>query len=106
MGRTVLKLYRRLTYWLQHRRHEADLAEEIQFHRRLKERELTEAGVPAIQAAAATNRAMGNTTYLREEARAVWIWPWLESVWQDLAYTVRNLRRQPGFALLAVTVLA
>jgi hypothetical protein len=30
-------------------------------------------------------REMGNITHAREDARAVWIWPWLQSVWQDVA---------------------
>jgi predicted permease len=51
-------------------------------------------------------RQLGNVTLMREESRAVWIWPWLESVWQDAAYAVRNLRRKPGFTLVAVLALA
>ena len=102
----MLKFFRRLTYWIWRREHEADLSEEIEFHRRMKQRELLDEGLPASGAAAAAIRALGNTTYMREEARAVWIWPWLESVWQDLAYAMRSIRRQPGFALLSIGVLA
>jgi hypothetical protein len=46
-----------------------------------------------------------NTTLAREDARAVWIWPWLESVTQDARYAVRNLRAQPGFAAIAILTL-
>jgi len=35
----------------------------------------------------------------------MWIWPWLESVRQDLRYSRRTLAREPGFALLAVITL-
>lgn len=85
-----MKLLRRIDYWLHHRKREAELAEELEFHRAMA----TEA--PA---------ALDNATLARENARAIWIWPWLESVGQDLRYAIRNLRRQPGFALLALLTL-
>jgi predicted permease len=82
------KLSRRLRYWLRSRELDAELAEEMEFHRAL-------AGGPA----------MGNLTLARESARGVWIWPWLESFWQDLAYGFRALRRQPGFTAVALLAL-
>jgi hypothetical protein len=82
-----MKLLRRLDYLMHRRTRDAELAEEMEFHRAMG---------PA---------SLGNTTLAREDARAVWIWPWLESVVQDLRYAIRNLRRQPGFALLAILTL-
>ena len=67
---------------------EAELREEMEFHRSLS-----------------GDRAFGNATLAREDARAVWIAPWIESVWQDLSYAVRVLWREPGFALLAIGAL-
>ncbi len=99
-------LLRRLGWLLRRQSHEADLAEEMGFHREQKQRELEARGLGAAEAAAAADRAMGNATWMREEARAVWIRPWLESVWQDLAYAARSLRRQPVFTLVAVLTLA
>src|SRR5258708_3784396 len=84
-----MKFLRRLRYLIHQNKMERDLAEEIEFHRQMN-------GNPG---------AMGNITRAREDARAVWLWPWLQSVWQDAVYAVRNLRRQPGFALLAVVTL-
>ncbi len=82
-----MKLLRRLDYWLHRRKRDAELAEEMEFHRAMSADQI------------------GNTTLAREDARAVWIWPWLESVIQDLRYAVHNLRRQPGFALVAILTL-
>jgi predicted permease len=92
------KLWRRLSYLFRRNRLEAELAEEIAYHRALTERDLGGDG-------AAASRAMGNMTLAREDARAVWIGPWLQSIWQDLAYGFRNMRRQPGFTLVALAVL-
>jgi putative ABC transport system permease protein len=88
-----VKIIRRLRYLLRQRAIERELAEEIEVHRQMSGET---SGDP---------RAMGNVTRAREEARAVWIWPWLQSVWQDMAYAVRNLRRHKGFALLALAAL-
>jgi hypothetical protein len=75
------ELVRRIWYLIRQRRLDAELAEEMEFHR-----------------AMSGGRDFGNATLAREDSRAVWIWPWLESVWQDGAYALRNLRREPGFA--------
>ena len=48
---------------------------------------------------------MGNTTLAREDARAAWIAPWLESVWQDLRYGVRHLRAHPAFTITTAATL-
>ena len=54
---------------------------------------------------AASRRAMGNVTLAREDARAAWIAPWLESVWQDLRYGVRHLRAHPAFTITTAATL-
>jgi hypothetical protein len=41
----------------------------------------------------------------REAAHGVWIAPWFESVWQDVRYGARSLRRSPGFTVTALLTL-
>ena len=84
-----MKLLNRMRHIWRLAQIERELTEEIEFHRQMS-------GDPA---------ALGNITRAREDARAVWIWPWVEGVWQDAAYALRNLRRSPGFALVAVLTL-
>jgi predicted permease len=49
---------------------------------------------------------MGNVTLAREDARAQWIAPWLDGVWQDAGYALRMLRRAPAFSAALVLVMA
>jgi len=102
----MIKLLRRFQFWIRQRQIEAELAEEIEIHRAMKQEQLEQSGLHSGEAASASQRILGNITLAREDSREVWIWPWLESVWQDLAYAARNLRGQPVFTLTAVIVLA
>ncbi|MGN6594210.1 MAG: ADOP family duplicated permease [Terriglobales bacterium] len=96
----------RLGSWLHWRRAQRELEEEIATHRTLKRDELRAAGVSGERLASATERAMGNELAMREAARGVWLWPWLEALGQGLRQGARRLRRSPGFTLAAVITLA
>src|SRR4051794_27034882 len=79
---------RRLAYLFRRQQMEADLREEMEFHR-------AKSGGPAF----------GNATLAREDARRVWIWPWLESVGQDLRYAGCSLWRDKAFTGVALGAL-
>ena len=85
---------------------DAELAEEIEVHRAMTQERLEQSGVPAVDAASASRRALGNVTLAREEARDIWTWPRLESVWRDVRVGARILRKFPGFTAIAVLTLA
>ena len=99
------RLLRRLWSLVRFRRMEEDLAEEMEFHRAMTQQDLERDGQSSRDARLAAHKMLGNLTRSREDARAVWIWPWLESVWQDTTYAVRSLLRQPGFTLVAIVAL-
>jgi putative ABC transport system permease protein len=91
---------------MRQRKVEAELAEEIETHRRIMQERLEQAGMSGDEARYASSRALGNASLAREDARAVWIPPSLESVWQDARYGFRNLLRTPGFTAVVLSTLA
>ena len=88
------------------RKHAARLDEEIGFHVDRQTEENIAAGMPPTEARWAALRAFGNPALLRDQTRATWSWTWLESVWRDLRFSFRALRRTPGFTAIAILVMS
>ncbi len=100
------ELLRRAWYFLRRRRLEAELDEELAFHREMTRESLEEDGISAEQAAAETQRALGNDAQARNHARDVWIWPWLQDISQDIRFAARILAKDRRFTLAATVALA
>jgi hypothetical protein len=77
----------------------------MEFHRAMAQQRFERNGVDKRDAAHASRRVLGNVALAGEDARGVWIRPWLEGVWQDGAYSVRIVRRSPAFAVAMILVL-
>jgi predicted permease len=75
-------------------RHNRDIAEEIESHLRMAEQD----GIPRGE--------FGNELLIRETTRDVWGWTWLEALVRDLRFALRQMRRAPGFAAIAILTLA
>jgi hypothetical protein len=96
---------RRLLYLLRFRHHADELTEELELHRSMKIEELESRGWSEAETRLEAARILGNLTQAREDVRRVWLWPWFESVLQDLGYAVRSLHNQPGFTVIAIATL-
>ena len=99
-----MKTIRRIAHIFNRARRDAELREEMQFHLAMKQRELEAAGFTPEQARDLSRRAVGNITVNREPAHAVWVPPDIESLWHDIPYAFRSLRRSPSSTIAAVGI--
>jgi hypothetical protein len=100
------ELVRRLLHALQRNRFDADLAEELEFHRAMKQRAFEREGLEAREAGYAARRALGNVDVAQERARDVWIAPWFRDAWQDIRFAVRSLIKDRAFTSASILTLA
>src|SRR5689334_3513209 len=103
--RSMREWLTRVFDWLRRERLDAELTEELRFHRHQLERDAVAAGASPAEARDAARRRLGSDQRVKEAARTRWSLPWLERAVGDVRHAARGLRRAPGFTATVILTL-
>ncbi|HEU5402655.1 MAG TPA: ABC transporter permease [Terriglobales bacterium] len=88
------------------RRFEGELSSELQFHLQQEFEKNLSSGMPKEEAWRQAKISFGGVEGIKEECRELRFGSWLESSGRDVLHGLRLLRKSPGFAFVAVAILA
>jgi putative ABC transport system permease protein len=90
---------------VRHKRALDGLRQDIRDHIERETQDNIDKGMIAEEARRQAMIRFGNVALTMEDTQAVWGWPWLHAIHQDLRYVLRTLRRKPAFALVVILTL-
>src|SRR5277367_681030 len=96
----------RVKQLLRPRSAQSEIAEELEFHQTLLRERLSRQGIPAQELNLATKRVFGNSSRWQERLTELWQFRTLENFLRDLNFSIRLLRKSPGFTAVALLTLA
>src|SRR5271168_780179 len=85
---------------------DAERARELEAYLQIETDENIARGMTPDQARSAARRKLGNPIQVREEIYRMNSIGFIETFWKDLRHGARMLRRNPGFAIIAIASLA
>jgi predicted permease len=96
----------RLRAFFHRRDFERDVNDEIAFHLEMREHALQSQGLDRSLARAVAHARFGNATHTGEMLRELRGWGWIEGVWRDVRFALRQMRLNRGFSAAAILPLA
>jgi predicted permease len=96
----------RLRGVFEHKRLERELDQEVRFHLEMQIEDNLKSGMNPAEARYAAMRSFGGLEGMKETYRERRTFALIETTVQDLRYAVRMLRKNPGYTMTAVAVLA
>jgi putative ABC transport system permease protein len=104
--RALRALFHRLGGRLFRSRREREFQQELEAHLQMHIDDNLRAGMTEAEARREALLKLGGVEPLKESMRDRWTLAWLETWWQDLRYSLRSLRRNPGYSTTASLSIA
>ncbi|HUN84934.1 MAG TPA: ABC transporter permease [Terracidiphilus sp.] len=105
MRSAVHQFMLRVTALWTKRRLDRELAEELEFHQAMLREKLAREGMGAEEAESGARRRFGDAARWQERLRELWQLAALENLLRDVSFSIRLLRRSPGFTAVALLTL-
>ena len=83
-----------------------ELSESMREHLDEKIADLMDRGLSREQAERAARVEFGNVAVIEERSREVWHWATVESLWADMRFAGRQMRKSPAFTITCLLTLA
>lgn len=91
---------------IQKSRQEGQLQKELQEHLDRQTTDYMRSGLSEAEARRKARLTFGGVEQVKEECRDARGTRWAESIWQDLRFAARTLRKSPAFSIAAIATLA